>query len=71
MKKAPFKMKGHELPGPNQRKSPVPMAAALIGMVKEKKDQMGKGFTKAFDTVGESSKQAEENDDEKTVKASE
>ena len=64
-------MKGHELPGPNQRKSPVPMAAALIGMIKEKKDDMGKGLTKAFDTVGKSSKQVEENTDEKTVKASE
>tara|TARA_R110001632_G_scaffold159376_1_gene277592 strand:+ start:2363 stop:2566 length:204 start_codon:yes stop_codon:yes gene_type:complete len=67
MGKAPFKMKGHELPGPNQKKSPVPMAAALIGMVKEKKDDMGKGLTKAFESVGNSPKK----EDEKTVKASE
>jgi len=59
-------MNGHELPGPNQ-KSPAPMAAALIGMVKEKKDEVGEGLTKAFDTVGKTPQKEERND----VKASE
>jgi hypothetical protein len=70
MKKAPFKMKGHELPGPNQ-KSPVPMAAAVLGMLKEKKDEMGQGLTKAFATVKNSSKETQENKSKNNVKFSE
>jgi|TARA_R110002096_G_scaffold100827_1_gene223321 hypothetical protein len=60
---APYKMKGHTLPGPNQRKSPVPMAAALIGMVKDKKDKIAGGLTKAFDSVGKTQEEEEKKSD--------
>ena len=40
MGKGPFKMKGHELPGPNQRQSPNKFWGAIIGKAVEKKDEM-------------------------------
>ena len=40
MGQGPFKMKGHELPGPNQRQSPNKFWAAVAGMAMKKKDEM-------------------------------
>jgi vacuolar-type H+-ATPase subunit E/Vma4 len=70
MGKGPFKMIGHELPGPNQ-KSPNKFWGAVIQKAQEKKEEIGEGATRAFASVKDSSKKAQENKSENTVKFSE
>ena len=69
-KYTPFKMKGHTLPGPNQT-SPNKMWGAIIEKGMEKKEEIGEGFTRAFASVQDSSKKAQENKSENRVKFSE
>jgi len=71
MGKAPFKMKGHELPGPNQRQSPNKFWGAVIQKAQEKKEEIGEGATRAFASVKDSSKKVQENPSENTVRFSE
>jgi len=53
-----FKMKGHELPGPNQRRSPN--KKDVTGMIMEGVDKKTAGFKEAAAGVGEAAKKAGE-----------
>ena len=70
MGKGPFKMKGHQLPGPNQRQSPNKFWGAVIQKAQEKKEEIGEGMTRAFASVNDSSKKVQENPSENTVRFS-
>lgn len=70
MGKGPFKMTGHELPGPNQRQSPNKFWGAVIQKAQEKKDEIGEGMTRAFASVEDSSKKAKENSSENNFRFS-
>jgi len=70
MGKGPFKMTGHELPGPNQRQSPNKFWGAVIQKAQEKKEEIGEGFTRAFASVQDSSKKVKDNPSENNVRFS-